>query len=500
MADSEKKEAAMGDIDAAGEAREKAPSTAAGAERADASTKKELAKASKEAVPVAPASDSGVSTVDRSDRKTIGLPKDGQALMAVALGVMEKDLKEPDSKVKQSLFLQGIYAGLKLYNNLFAFALTPGDFMASVDALNPSEAFSEDAMKQLWEKRLKVRYVELWKKIESAKTLKEEMLSIEERLAKFSGVDTTDREAFGKFKKELREKYKIDFDTYLESDKSPLIEEELAKFMKNKESDSYISTYFVLKQLGALPALKDGEKIEDVCDPKKLMSKLMHADYDDHSNKSRQNLFTKVDRQNEVMDLYQSGNLPAGTVVFFEKYLPDESKILMCGITGMDGKIRYQTGENGGKLEELNTFSPEVGKSIASLTDTFGKLKKDGKIPDFGAVDQLKSTVSGVLSGQSSGIQFIGAFIPNSELGISKKDPESGADSQYLVSSGGQEKAVEEKPRPVEDVLGETEPLAPAEKTEKPVAPEATPGTPADAPHEPPDAEAPEEPKEQTEG
>ncbi|MFA4891501.1 MAG: hypothetical protein WC604_04120, partial [Candidatus Gracilibacteria bacterium] len=347
MGDPEKKGVPTEDADAAGEVHGEAPAAPA---------KKEAVALSAEVV--APTSGLGVSTVDRSDQKGAGLPKDGQALMAVALDVLEKDFNSPDSKVKQSLFLQGLYSGLKLYNNLFAFTLTPGDFMASVDALNPLEAFGEDEMKKLWEKRLEVRYVELCKKIENAKTLKErsefanEASLIEKRLAKLNGIDITDREAFGKFKKELREKYKVEFDAYSKSDTSPLTKEELAKFAKDQVSDSYISTYFVLKQLDALPATKEGEKIEDVCDPRKLMSKLMHADYDDHDNESRQNLFTKVDSQVQVMDLQQKDNLPAGTVVFFEKFLPDESKILMCGIAGMDGKIRYQTGEGEkGKLE-----------------------------------------------------------------------------------------------------------------------------------------------------
>ncbi|MFA4891637.1 MAG: hypothetical protein WC604_04830, partial [Candidatus Gracilibacteria bacterium] len=235
---------------------------------------------------------------------------------------------------------------------------------------------------------------------------------------------------------------------------------------------------------------KEGEKIEDVCDPRKLMSKLMHADYDDHDNESRQNLFTKVDNESQVMDLQQKDNLPAGTVVFFEKFLPDESKILMCGIAGMDGKIRYQTGEGEkGKLEELTTFSPEIGKSIASLTKTFGELKAGGKISDFDATDQLKSSLSSVLSGQSSGIQFVGAFIPNSELGVSRKDPESGKDSQYLTGGKKDEKeeVVEDKPGSIDEALdaAETERAAAAAKA-------ATP----EPSSEPPEAEAPEEPKE----
>ena len=498
MTDPEKKEIPIEDAGAAGEAHGEAH------EKIPAAPAKKKAAALLSAEVVTPTSGPSVSTVDRSDQKGAGLPKDGQALVAVALDVLEKDFNSPDSKVKQSLFLQGLYSGLKLYNNLFAFTLTPGDFMASVDALNPLDAFGEDEMKKIWEKRLKVRYVELCKKIENARTLKErsefanEASLIEKRLAKLKGIDITDREALGKFRKELRE----EFNVYLKSDTSPLVKAELAKFAKNKEADSYISTYFVLKQLDALPATKEGEKIEDVCDPRKLMSKLMHADYDDHGNKSRQNLFTKVDNQVQVMDLQQSSNLPAGTVVFFEKFLPDESKILMCGIAGMDGKIRYQTGEGEkGKLEELTTFSPQISKSIASLTKTFNGLKAGGKIPDFDATDQLKSSLSDVLSGQSSGIQFVGAFIPNSELGVSKNDKEHGEESQYMVGGKKDEKeeVVENKPGSLDKALdaAETE-RATAERAnaEKLATPEPSP----EAAPEPPEVEAPEKPKEQTKG
>lgn len=320
------------------------------------------------------------------------------AMMTVTKALENQMLTNEDAR--NSRFVQGAYALCKMFEGMFGFAFTASDYGAFTSAFYPTERIEFKDIEKFRNERDKLKALNNYKQ---TKKKLDETVNGEEKQKLQVGLDaskTTIKQLFGD---------EADPDAlckkYLDKNKEQLTKEELAKFKDSEAADEQASAYYVQKQLNIPPGAD--------YDPDRLHASLQHTAYEDPSRENKK--YSMFDYKDDPSDFYSAldaGTALAGTVVFFRWNIGGEKTALLCGIVGIDGKLRFHDSK---KLHTFVRGKSDVEKYEDSMLDN-----KDEK-------DSSEDADLNVLSGSVFGIDlmptssFAGVFYPR-EVGEEKPE------------------------------------------------------------------------------
>lgn len=314
------------------------------------------------------------------------------AIMTVTKALENQMLTNEDAR--NSRFVQGAYTLCKMFESMFGFAFTASDYGAFTSAFYPTERieFDEAQLDEFLAERTKLQLLDDYRK------KKKEL-----------GVSVNDKdkqrlqEELKKIKDLIKEQFEPNGDDpdalckkYLDKNKEQLTKEELAKFKDSEAADAQASAYYVQKQLNIPPGAD--------YDPDRLHASLQHTAYEDPSRENKK--YPMFDYKNDPSEFYtalDAGAALPGTVVFFRWNIGGEKTALLCGIVGIDGKLRFHDSK------KLHTFVR--GKSDVEKYEDSILGNKDEK-------DSSEDADLNALSGSLFGIDlmptssFAGVFYP----------------------------------------------------------------------------------------
>jgi len=380
-----------------------------------------------------------------------GIPDGIAAIPYITKKLEHEILTNPDAA--NSRFMQGAYALFKIFGDMFGFAFAAGDYAAFTSALYPTERIEfkdEIQVKEFLSTREKLKLLKDYHKtkIELGATMddgKKKDLQVELDKLKLDikanfGVDGDDPDAL--------------YEKYLGDNKTALTEEELKKFKDTEHADAQASCYYVKKQLGILGLKKEGQ--DESFDPDALMASLNRsAYYEDPSAEYSTKFFKPENDFSKFSDSLDSGTLAPGTIMFFRWNFGEKKTETMCGVVGIDGKIRFQDSK------KLHTFGR--GKSDADkYADQL--LGKSDREDDFDAdLNELSFSLPGLESIVPVN-SFVGAFIPKTIQGDPrpKKEEEKKDETAKTEEPEGEteEPEGEKKEEPAEAEKPKEEPKA----------------------------------------
>jgi len=337
---------------------------------------------------------SRVTLFVKSDNKLKALTdmSGASTIMTITKALENQMLTNEDAR--NSRFVQGAYALCKMFEGMFGFAFTASDYGAFTSAFYPTERieFDEAQLKEFLAERTKLEllsgYKEKKEKLDvlvndkDKQALQEELKNIKNEIRKRFGPKGDDPDALCK--------------EYLEKNKEQLTKEELDKFKDSEAADAQASSYYVQKQLNIPPGTD--------YDPDRLHASLQHTAYEDPSRENKKySMFDYKDDPSEFYSALDAGTAPTGTVVFFRWNIGGEKTALLCGIVGIDGKLRFHDSK------KLHTFGRD--KSDAEKYEDSVRGNTDEK-------DSSEDADLNALSGSLLGVDlmptssFAGVFYP----------------------------------------------------------------------------------------
>lgn len=355
-----------------------------------------------------------------------GLPK-GNAVYGYIAHELKKEMDKPDSEIKNSRFAQCAYVICNFIDKFFGFSMDADDYSSYVDAIYPEHSLTEDETAKTVEERKKERVVfyqkrgqlkdrldKLNKELENKDhplskaqkdAKKEEILTIEERMKELNGKMTK----LGIKLEDKEAKLDEELSAIIKKDKEKLSDEYIKKLKDLDNADAQISAAYVSGLLGYNVPSND---------PEILYAKLLHTQYDvsgkaDPDFGKRYKLFTQVTGVRDFSKLGNDKLLPPHTVVFFS--VPVNGKgVLLCGIVGFDGKIRFHTkpGMHDTGLHEINDGVRDQKEEAMATSPDEGINLDDVYLSDF------ESALFG-----SKSFTFRGAFLPEEYLVKDKDEP-----------------------------------------------------------------------------
>lgn len=346
-----------------------------------------------------------------------GLPK-GNSVYRYIAHELKKEMDKPDSELRNSRFAQCAYVICNFFDNFFGFSMDADDYSSYIDVIYPEHFLTENETAETMAKRKTDKvffYQKRGKLDERLKKLNEELedkkhpLSKAQRDAKkeeIADIERRIKELNGRIAKlgiQLGDE-SADLKIRTAKDKEKLSDDDIKKLQDLENADAQISAVYVSRLLGySVPSN----------DPEILYAKLLHTQYNvtgktDEDFGKRYKLFTQVTGVRDFSKLGSDGLLPPHTVVFFS--VPVNGKgVLLCGIVGFDGKIRFHT--KVGLHEIKDGVRDQQAESMATSSDE-GINLDDVYLSDF------EPTLFG-----SKSFTFRGAFLPEEELTKDKEEP-----------------------------------------------------------------------------
>jgi hypothetical protein len=371
-----------------------------------------------------------------------GIPEGAAAIPYITKKLEHEILTNPNAA--NSRFMQGAYALFKVLGGIFGFALTSSDYSSFTSALYPTAKidFKDDAqIKEFLSAREKLKLLDDYHK---AKVKLGTEVKDEEKQKLQAELD--------RLKLEIKANFTTDgddpdalYEKYLAKNKEALTSEELKKFKDTEHADAQASCYYVQEQLGILGLVKEDEKGNENYDPEVLLASFnREAYYKDSAAEYSTKFFKPETDFNRFMTAHDTGTLHAGTVMFFNWAIGDNKTETMCGIVGLDGKIRFQDSK------KLHTFyrGKTPGEQYRDrLLDGSDTNEKEGDVD----LNELSGSFLG-LGNMLPTTSFLGAYIPETIQGDArpKKEEEKTTEGDKTE----EKKAESEKP---EDKKSETE-------------------------------------------
>lgn len=384
--------------------------------------------------------DSALKLVDSEADKPglLGLPSGMSGIGA--LGFISKKLEHEiltNENARDSRFVQGAYAFCKMFESMFGSAFTADDYMSFATALYPTEKLEfkdETQIKKFLDEMTDLELLDNYQKTkkeidrtvdgENKDKLKVELGASKKAIEERFGDKGKDPDALCK--------------KYLDKNKEKLTDEELEKF-KDKDlmiKDAQISTYYVQKQLNILGLVKENQNGD--YDPLRLYSGLEKTAYED-SDKKKHSMFEFKGKgdSSEVRSKFDAETLATGTVVFFRREISEGKPALMCGIIGLDGKLRFHDSKGLHVFGDVKTDAEKYADIVIGKRDDADSsedvVDKNDLFGSFLGSDMLPTS------------SFAGAFIPHEK----KEEPED------TVASAEEKK--KEDTKPVDEKKPETE-------------------------------------------
>lgn len=337
------------------------------------------------------------------------------AMMTVTKALEDQMLTNEDAR--NSRFVQGAYALCKMFEGMFGFAFTASDYGAFTSAFYPTERIEFKDIEKFRNERDKLKALNNYKQ---TKKKLDETVNGEEKQKLQGGLEasrTRIKELFGEG---------ADPDAlckeYLDKNKEQLTKEELDKFKDSEAADAQASSYYVQKQLNIPPGTD--------YDPDRLHASLQHTAYENPSRENKKySMFDYKDDPSEFYSELDAGTAPAGTVMFFRWNIGGEKTALLCGIVGIDGKLRFHDSK------KLHTFVR--GKSdVEKYEDSILGNKDEKDNSEDADLNALSGSVLGVdLMPTSS---FAGVFYPREpeEPKAEEPKPEEAAKTEETKPAG----------------------------------------------------------------
>ena len=339
-----------------------------------------------------------------------------------------KDEMTKNPEVEKSPMARAALSALNLLDRLFGFSFGASEFSSYIGFSYPKEGFSQENLKAILGNKVVLmdRYQKLKQELNGEKTSEDRKKEIEDELSVIGNalekLGIKDPDHPGTDFEHEREKVVAKAAT-------PLDKSNIDQFSGMESADSCVSTLYVLGQMG-LPSQvkvddKDRKEIQEnlakAHDPKVLYARMQNTKYDEYGDpttytKTIYKLFTQMTDPQKFYNGAKDKTLPAGTVFFFGKKTKDDSTMLLCGIVGLDGKLRFQT------TTGIHEIKEEQGEEkTASLIASANRLINPGSAQNESQKDQPAESEDIDLMSFASSIPFVsptnfkGAFIPRPE-------------------------------------------------------------------------------------